>query len=159
MLRVIKSFSNVRQPVDPFSLINLLVQKDLTKICAYKRFCSENINGSGDKNEKKKKQIIPRITLISDGDKIEITTLDEAQKLSHRRNLKLVKIVDLDLKTQRPIYKLLSGTEYFAEELQQRENKKSKKEYIKGESESLFFLPKQTYNKYSAIFFFRTTFS
>lgn len=84
--------------------------------------------------EKKKKKQIPRITLISDGDKIEITTLEEAQKLGLRRNLKLVKVIDLDTKTQRPVYKLMSGAEYFAEDLKQREEKKLKKDFIKGES-------------------------
>lgn len=140
MFRVIQKFAYSRSPLDTSSLLKYIVQKDITKICVVKGFCSQKNNDSGDKNEKKKKQIVPRITLISDGEKIEITTLDEAQKLSHRRNLKLVKIVDLDLKTQRPVYKLLSGTEYFAEELKQRENKKSKKEFIKGESKCSFYL-------------------
>lgn len=140
MFRVIQKFAYSRSPLDTASLLKHIIQKDITKICVVNGFCSQKNNDSGDKNEKKKKQIVPRITLISDGDKIEITTLDEAQKLSHRRNLKLVKIVDLDLKTQRPVYKLLSGTEYFAEELQQRENKKSKKEFTKGESKSSSYL-------------------
>lgn len=137
MYRLIQRFSSSTKT----SLLKSLVQQDRTKFCA-RYFSTENTttdNESATKNEKKKKQIIPRITLISDGDKIEITTLDEAQKLSHRRNLKLVKIVDLDLKTQRPVYRLLSGSEFLKEELQQREDKKSKKEYIKGESESFIY--------------------
>lgn len=83
--------------------------------------------------EKKKKKMIPRITLISEGDKVEIATLEEAQKLASRRNLKLVRIVDLDTKTQRPIYKLMTGQQYYAEELKQREARKSKKGNLKGE--------------------------
>lgn len=84
--------------------------------------------------EKKKKKLIPRITLISEGDKVEISTLEEAQKLASRRNLKLVKIVDLDTKSQRPIYKLMTGQEYLSEELKQRKDKKSsKKGGLKGE--------------------------
>lgn len=131
MFRVIQKLTFTRT-----SLLKSLVQQNRTISARYFSIGTPSDNESANKNEKKKKQIIPRITLISDGNKIEITTLEEAQKLSDRRNLKLVKIVDLDLKTQRPVYKLLSGNEYFAEELQQRENKKSKKQYIKGESES-----------------------
>lgn len=47
----------------------------------------------------------PRVTLISEGNKIEITTLDQAKKLAERRNLKLVSIMDCDTKTQRAVYK------------------------------------------------------
>lgn len=86
-----------------------------------------------DADEKKRKKQTPRITLISEGDKVEISTLEEAQKLASRRNLKLVKIVDLDTKTQRAIYKLMTGHEYLAEELKQREQKKAKRGGIKGE--------------------------
>lgn len=83
--------------------------------------------------EKKRKKQIPKITLISDGDHVEISTLEEAQKLASRRNLKLVRIIDLDTKTQRPIYKLMTAQEYFAEDLKQREQKKVKKGGTKGE--------------------------
>lgn len=79
--------------------------------------------------KKKKTNIIPKITLIS-GDQLTITTLEEAQKLSKRRDLKLVKIVDLDTKTQRPVYKLMTGSEYHVEDLKQREQKK--KDKLKG---------------------------
>lgn len=56
---------------------------------------------------KKKKTFIPKITLISSDESISVTTLDEAKKISLRRDLKLVKITDLDTKTQRPIYRLV----------------------------------------------------
>ncbi|XP_063703330.1 uncharacterized protein LOC134833076 [Culicoides brevitarsis] len=91
------------------------------------------IDGDEKTAKKKKKPAIPKITLISDGTNIEITTLEEAKKLSSRRNLKLVKVVDMDVKTQRPIYKLLSSADYLKEELENRESKKKKKDYIKGE--------------------------
>lgn len=89
--------------------------------------------GASETPPKKKKPIIPRITLLN-GSEITITTLEEAQKLSKRRDLKLVKIVDLDTKTQRPIYRLMTGVEYHAEELKQRERKKQEKSNaLKGE--------------------------
>lgn len=55
--------------------------------------------------EKKKKEQLQKITLISEADKVSITSLQDAQKLADRRSLKIVKIIDLDTKTQRPIYK------------------------------------------------------
>ncbi|XP_018576552.1 translation initiation factor IF-3, mitochondrial [Anoplophora glabripennis] len=84
--------------------------------------------------KKKKTVIIPKITLIS-GDQLTVSTLEEAQKISKRRDLKLVKIVDLDTKTQRPVYKLMTGNEYHAEDLKQRDLKKKEKQKgnIKGE--------------------------
>lgn len=86
--------------------------------------------------EKKKKIPIPRITLISNDDKVTITTLEEAQKLSKRRDLKLVKIIDVDTKSQRPVYKLMTGAEYHAEDLKQREQRKQERlnsDALKGE--------------------------
>ncbi|KAF7273962.1 mitochondrial translation initiation factor 3 [Rhynchophorus ferrugineus] len=82
--------------------------------------------------KKKKTPILPKITLVhSNG--MEITTLEEAQKVAKRRDLKLVKLIDADTKTQRPIYKLMTGTEYYREDLKQREHKKSQKSGFKGE--------------------------
>lgn len=80
----------------------------------------------------KKAPPIPRITLLS-GDQISVTTLPEAEKLSKRRDLRLVKIIDLDTKTQRPLYKLMTGSEYHAEDLKHRELKKTEKKTTKGE--------------------------
>lgn len=78
-----------------------------------------------DETQQKKKKIpIPRITLIGQDENISITTLEEAEKISKRRELKLVKVVDFDMKTQRPVYKLMTGSEYLAEDLKQRERRK-----------------------------------
>ncbi|KAL1513090.1 hypothetical protein ABEB36_002559 [Hypothenemus hampei] len=83
---------------------------------------------------RKKTTPIPKITLLS-GEDISLSTLEEAQKIAKRRDLKLVKILDLDTKTQRPVYKLMSGAEYHAEDLKQRERKKLEKQnnQVKGE--------------------------
>lgn len=82
--------------------------------------------------KKKKAPAVPRITLLS-GDQISVTTLSEAEKLSKRRDLKLIKIIDLDTKTQRPLYKLMTGSEYHVEDLKNREFKKAEKKTLKGE--------------------------
>ncbi|KAL3266563.1 hypothetical protein HHI36_010729 [Cryptolaemus montrouzieri] len=98
-----------------------------------RKYCIQE-NKSEAKPPKKKTSPIPKITLIS-GSSISVTTLDEAQKISKRRDLKLVKIIDLDTKTQRPIYKLMTGSEYHQEDLKQREENKKQKNsnFIKGE--------------------------
>ncbi|XP_050307795.1 translation initiation factor IF-3, mitochondrial isoform X2 [Anthonomus grandis grandis] len=76
--------------------------------------------------KKKKTPIIPKITLLH-GDELTVTTLEEAQKLAKRRDLKLMKVTDIDTKTQRAVYRLLSGAEYLQEDLKQREKKKVQK--------------------------------
>lgn len=55
------------------------------------------------KNPKLKTSI--QITLITGEKKIEITSLDNAKKMAERRQLKLVSIVDFDVKTSRPVYR------------------------------------------------------
>lgn len=53
----------------------------------------------------KKKDLENRITLIGVDNSVSITDLKNAQNLSLRRELKLVKIQDVDSKTRRPVYK------------------------------------------------------
>lgn len=83
----------------------------------------------------KKAKTSPKITLISSDESISIVNLDEAVKISNRRNLKLVKIADLDTKTQRPVYRLMTGAEYLNEDLKRREEKKKTKQdaSVKGD--------------------------
>lgn len=81
---------------------------------------------------KGKKKVVPRITLLS-GNDVTVTTLDEAEKLSKRRDLKLVKIIDLDTKTQRPIYKLMTASEYHEEEVKNKKKKITGSSSIKGD--------------------------
>lgn len=147
MFRIIQRFSS-----SGTSLVESLVQKN--RVNVFTRFYSADntIDNSENKTDNKKKKHVPKITLISDGDKIEITTLEEAQKLSHRRNLKLVKVVDLDVKTQRPLYRIISANEYLAEELKQREEKKSKKDSKHHQSKC--FLLKDLIRKFFFLFFF-----
>lgn len=46
-----------------------------------------------------------KVTLISQNEDVSIVSFAEAQKISKRRELKLVKIIDFDAKTSRPVYK------------------------------------------------------
>lgn len=115
-----------------------LLQQEIARDWPIRAFASRvNTEGTPENAEKKKKKFVEKITLITDGNNIEVTSLEEAKKLSTRRNLKLVKMVDVDFKTQRPVYKLLSGVDFYEQEKKQRETQKekSKNEYIKGESE------------------------
>lgn len=92
----------------------------------------EGLPASALPQKKTKRPIVPRITLISGNNDITITTLEDAQKLATRRNLKLVKIVDFDTKTERPVYKLMTAAQYAAEDIKQKKEKKSGSPY-KGE--------------------------
>lgn len=97
-------------------------------------FITKTVDPETGEVKKRKTTIIPKITLLS-GNDVTVTTLVEAEKLAKRRDLKLVKIIDLDTKTQRTVYKLMTGSEYHAEDLKQRELKKKEKQnsFIKGE--------------------------
>lgn len=92
----------------------------------------EGVPASAVEQKKTKRPIIPKVTLISADDEINILTLEEAQKLATRRNLKLVKIMDLDTKTERPVYKLMTAADYAAEDVKHKKEKKNSTGY-KGE--------------------------
>ena len=71
-------------------------------------------NSSDTKTNKKNEQ---KITLFSGNATVPlIATMEEAQKLSKRRNLKLVKVQDMDTKTQRPVFKLISQAQFIGQE-------------------------------------------
>lgn len=76
----------------------------------------------------------PVITVIGTDNNPAVLSLSEAEKIAKRRDLKLVKIVDLDTKTQRPIYQLMTGAQYYKEDKKLRQEKAAKKEGgFKGE--------------------------
>ncbi|XP_029174571.1 uncharacterized protein LOC114943158 isoform X2 [Nylanderia fulva] len=62
-----------------------------------------------EKKQRPKTVPVPKITLLSPDDRMTVTVLEEAQRLAKRRKFVLVKISDLDSKTQRPVYKLTSS--------------------------------------------------
>lgn len=82
---------------------------------------SGSISNTDIKSNKKDKNAI-KITLINPNNSIIVTTLEDAQKLSKRRELKLVKIQDLDTKTQRPVYRLYTAAELLSEEESENNN-------------------------------------
>lgn len=85
----------------------------------------EGIPASAATQKKTKRPIVPKITLISGKDDISVVTLEDAQKIATRRNLKLVKIVDLDTKTERPVFQLMTAADYAAEDAKTKKEKKS----------------------------------
>lgn len=50
-----------------------------------------------------------KITLIQQNQAMNITTLEEAQKLAKRRELHLLRLAETDAKTGRPMFKLVSN--------------------------------------------------
>uniref|UniRef100_S4P9A2 Translation initiation factor-3 (IF3) n=1 Tax=Pararge aegeria TaxID=116150 RepID=S4P9A2_9NEOP len=87
------------------------------------------------KDVPKKKTYENRITLIGPDDSVCITDLKDAQNLSSRRELKLVKIQDVDSKTRRPVYKLMTNAEYHEEEIARRKEKQTARDgnHLKGQ--------------------------
>lgn len=90
--------------------------------------------------EKKKKPLkSPEITLISPEEDLSSVTLEQAEKVAKRRNLKLVKIVDFDTKSKRPVYKLMTSLQFFEEETKSKQlNKLKKKSQTKEEKLFIF---------------------
>ncbi|CAH0397477.1 unnamed protein product [Chilo suppressalis] len=83
----------------------------------------------------KKKTFENRITLIGADNTVSIIDLKSAESLSLRRELKLVKIQDVDSKTRRPVYKLMTNSEYHEEELEKRKERQEARQRnsIKGQ--------------------------
>lgn len=73
---------------------------------------------------KKKKVFVPKVTLLSEDNEISVVTMEMASKLASRRNLKLIKIVDFDTKTERPTYKLMSTRDFLQEGNQRKKIQK-----------------------------------
>ncbi|XP_063223489.1 translation initiation factor IF-3 [Bacillus rossius redtenbacheri] len=90
---------------------------------------------------KKKGLVEPKITLLgTEGEVVGVTTLAEAHKISKRRDLRLVKTVDFDSKTGRPVYQLLTGAKFFEEEKKQRQLLKSNKKDVGFKGEKILSL-------------------
>ncbi|XP_024877342.1 uncharacterized protein LOC112458129 [Temnothorax curvispinosus] len=75
-----------------------------------RRLPGEFLGSDGTKKPRPKTEPVPKITLVSPDNSITVTVLEEAQRLAKRRDLTLVKVNDLDGKTQRAVYKLVSST-------------------------------------------------
>jgi len=91
-----------------------------------------------DKNKEntfiKKKFDSPLITLIDRDDKTSVLSLFQAERLAKRRDLKLVKNEDPALrKLERPVYKLLTGKEYFDDQMSKKDATEKESSGVKGE--------------------------
>lgn len=85
----------------------------------------EELDSDGVKKPRPKTVPVPRITLVSPDNSITVTVLEDAQRLAKRRNLTLVKVIDLDSKTQRPLYKLANSTDVLEEDVIDEEDTKN----------------------------------
>ncbi|XP_071558397.1 uncharacterized protein [Temnothorax nylanderi] len=90
------------------------VARDTWKSGQYRAFSrrlpEEFLGSDGTKKPRPKTEPVPKITLVSPDNSITVTVLEEAQRLAKRRDLTLIKVNDLDGKTQRAVYKLVSST-------------------------------------------------
>lgn len=81
---------------------------------------------------------LPKITLLGLEKDISVVTLDVASKMCERRGLKLVKIIDIDTKTQRPVYQMMTANQFLKEDQKSHWNKDEKNHnQLKGEKTSL----------------------
>jgi len=58
----------------------------------------------------------PKITLLGPNKDVSVVTLDMANKMCERRAMKLVKIVDVDTKTQRPVYQMMTTNQFLQQD-------------------------------------------
>jgi len=81
---------------------------------------------------------LPKITLLGPEKDISVVTMDDATKICERRGLKLVKVIDIDTKTQRPVYKMMTANQFLKEDSKinlKKEEKVNNK--LKGEKTAL----------------------
>ncbi|KAK4324611.1 hypothetical protein Pmani_004754 [Petrolisthes manimaculis] len=80
----------------------------------------------------------PVIILIDREEKLSTTTLMQAGKMAKRRDLKLVKIEDPTLNKTKDVYKLLTGKEYYEQEVKAKKNAKISQELKLVEKKIVF---------------------
>ncbi|XP_026807688.1 translation initiation factor IF-3, mitochondrial [Rhopalosiphum maidis] len=68
----------------------------------------------------------PKITLLGLEKDVSVVTMDVASKMCERRGLKLVKIIDIDTKTQRPVYQMMTANQFLKEDHKNHQNKDEK---------------------------------
>jgi translation initiation factor IF-3 len=69
---------------------------------------------------------VPKITLLGPEKDISVVTMDVATKMCERRGLKLVKIIDIDTKTHRPVYQMMTANQFLKEDSKNHQNKDEK---------------------------------
>lgn len=116
------------------SVINPLVHEHLR--LQNSALYSQNVSGieADERDKRKKSSSYVKITLLESNGNLRIISLEEADKIAKRRDFKLVKIVDKESKSERPLYKMMTKAQALEEDLAQRKIKKEKKQSdIKGE--------------------------
>lgn len=78
-----------------------------------------------------------KITLLGPDKDISVVTMDVASKMSERRGLKLVKIIDIDTKTQRPVYKMMTSNQFLKEDKIHQNKDEKNLNKLKGEKTAL----------------------
>lgn len=125
--RLLINLTKERQKCPTFQHVGIM--------CQQRMYSEVKMPGDeGTPNPKKKKTFIPRVTLLSETNEMSVVTLEMAQKIAARRNLKLVKIIDYDAKTERPTYRLMTSKQYIQEGLEvKRQKKQDSKTSLKAE--------------------------
>lgn len=78
----------------------------------------------------------PTITLLGLDKDVSVVTMDVASKMCERRGLKLVKIIDIDTKTQRPVYQMMTANQFLKEDHKSHKDEKNHSQ-LKGEKTAL----------------------
>ncbi|XP_012062006.1 PREDICTED: translation initiation factor IF-3, chloroplastic-like [Atta cephalotes] len=87
----------------------------------------EQTKSNDNKKPRPKTEPIPKITLLSLDNSTTVTVLEVAQRLAKRRNLTLIKVSELEDKTQRPLYKLMNNANIFEEIKEDKDVQKLRK--------------------------------
>lgn len=121
-----------RQPVKWQPVFNVCFCKSLR--FKQNKFEIDNNGGVMTKKPRPKTVPLPKITLLGPDNDLSVVTMDVATKMSERRGLKLVKIIDIDTKTQRPVYQMMT-TSQFAKGDRKSDQKKDEKNRSKLKTE------------------------
>lgn len=111
-------------------------------LCQSLEFKKNNLEIDNDVKETKKPRPktvpVPKITLLGPEKDMSIVTIDVASKMCFRRGLKLVKIIDFDTKTQRPVYQMMTANQFLNKDTKPHQSKDKKNPYtLKGEKTAL----------------------
>lgn len=110
-----RAFYAINNKVSEVAIPALILNRDFSSTLRFQQKQNVDSKNSSDDDKKKKKDSV-KITLLGKNNNVTVTSLEEAQKLSHRRNMTLMKVQDFDVKTQRPVYQMLTTSELLTEE-------------------------------------------
>jgi len=103
------------------------VTHDIWKSNQCRMFNKRSEQTNDNKKPRPKTEPIPKITLLSLDNSTTVTVLEVAQRLAKRRNLTLIKVSELEDKTQRPLYKLMNNANIFEEIKEDKDAQKLRK--------------------------------